>query len=194
MEQIEQLKSMRDAAQERLRANPDFKLKNSLDALIDDLESFISSDGGSVGESAVEVETQDELVASDDEEEQQPGGSVVDEPVVDELVTDEEEQYLGNPVADEEVPDDLVQADDVQIEATAEIEASLDELDEETEIAAVIAESISAAEIDVENDINGTDFGDTTQLDLEAEAAIEALEAELSQSETDIDQLTPGSR
>jgi len=39
MEQIEQLKTMRDAALERLQANPDYKLVTSLDALIVDLEA-----------------------------------------------------------------------------------------------------------------------------------------------------------
>ncbi len=38
MEQIEQLKAMRDAAKARLEAMPDFRLMNSLGSLIDDLE------------------------------------------------------------------------------------------------------------------------------------------------------------
>ena len=38
MEQINQLKTMRDEALLRLRSNPDFKLVNSLEALIEDLE------------------------------------------------------------------------------------------------------------------------------------------------------------
>ncbi len=48
MEQIDQLKSMRDAAKERLEAaikalekSPDAKLVNSLTALIDDLEESL---------------------------------------------------------------------------------------------------------------------------------------------------------
>lgn len=38
MEQIEQLKAMRDSAKARLEAMPDYRLMNSLAALIDDLE------------------------------------------------------------------------------------------------------------------------------------------------------------
>ncbi len=41
MEQIVQLRTMRDEALERLQANPDFKLVNSLDALIKDLEAVV---------------------------------------------------------------------------------------------------------------------------------------------------------
>ena len=40
MEQIEQLKIMRNEALGRLRGNPDYKLANSLDALIKDLQAF----------------------------------------------------------------------------------------------------------------------------------------------------------
>ncbi|MEM9332067.1 MAG: hypothetical protein AAGA53_12120 [Pseudomonadota bacterium] len=40
MEAINQLKSLRDEALERLQANPDYKLLTSLDELIVDLESF----------------------------------------------------------------------------------------------------------------------------------------------------------
>ncbi len=185
MEQIDQLKSMRDAAQVRLQANPDFKLKNSLDALIDDLEAFIAADGASTVESAVDVETQDELVASDDEEEQQPDIPVVDEPVIaiDDSVV----------AVDEEVSGDLANADVEQTDAAIGIEENSDELDEESEIAAVIAANISAEEIDGDGDINGMDFVNTTQLDLEAEAAIEALEAELAQTDSDSNRPTTNS-
>jgi hypothetical protein len=41
MEQIEQLKAMRDAARSRIEALPDFRLMTSLSALIDDLEKAI---------------------------------------------------------------------------------------------------------------------------------------------------------
>lgn len=43
MEQIRQLKEMRDSALERLQANPDFKLVNSLDQLIGDLEEVVAA-------------------------------------------------------------------------------------------------------------------------------------------------------
>ncbi len=42
MEQVIQLKTMRDEALARLQLNPDFKLVNSLDALIKDLESVLA--------------------------------------------------------------------------------------------------------------------------------------------------------
>jgi len=54
MEQITQLKTMRDDALARLQANPDFKLANSLDALITDLESVLQPPAAS----GLEVETQ----------------------------------------------------------------------------------------------------------------------------------------
>ena len=41
MEQIIQLKTMRDEALVRLQNNPDYKLVNSLDALIQDLETVL---------------------------------------------------------------------------------------------------------------------------------------------------------
>lgn len=42
MEQIDQLKTMRDEALERLETNPDFKLLTSLDALIVELEAVLA--------------------------------------------------------------------------------------------------------------------------------------------------------
>ncbi len=44
MEQIEQLKAMRDAARARLEATPDYRLMTSLAALIDDLEAAFSGE------------------------------------------------------------------------------------------------------------------------------------------------------
>ncbi len=191
MEQIDQLKSMRDAAQVRLQANPDFKLKNSLDALIDDLEAFIATDGASGVESAVDVETQDELVASDDEEEQQSDIPVVIEPVIaiDEFVVavDESVAAVESVVAvdesvvavdesvvavdesvvavDEEVSGDLAYANVEQTDAAIGIEENSDESNEESEIVAAIAANISTEEIDGDGNINGLDFINTTQLD-----------------------------
>lgn len=54
MEQIIQLKSMRDAALDRLQNNPDFKLVNSLDALIRDLETVMVPVSESVAEEPVD--------------------------------------------------------------------------------------------------------------------------------------------
>ena len=42
MEQIKQLQDMRDAALERLQTSPDFRLVNSLDVLIKDLEAVMT--------------------------------------------------------------------------------------------------------------------------------------------------------
>ncbi len=42
MEQIKQLQAMRDAALERLQTSPDFRLVNSLDVLIKDLEAVMT--------------------------------------------------------------------------------------------------------------------------------------------------------
>jgi len=54
MEQIIQLKSMRDEALERLQNNPDFKLVNSLDSLIRDLEAVLVPATESVVEETIE--------------------------------------------------------------------------------------------------------------------------------------------
>lgn len=58
MEQIDQLRDMRDAAKARIEATPDFKLMHSLTALIDDLEEALgltqSADGAEAGEDAGE--------------------------------------------------------------------------------------------------------------------------------------------
>ena len=43
MEQIKQLQAMRDSALERLQSSPDFRLVNSLDVLIKDLEAVITA-------------------------------------------------------------------------------------------------------------------------------------------------------
>jgi hypothetical protein len=50
MEQIEQLKVMRDAAKARIEALPDFRLMTSLSALIDDLESALGLNSPAVAE------------------------------------------------------------------------------------------------------------------------------------------------
>lgn len=178
MEQIEQLKNMRDAAQDRLRANPDFKLKNSLDALIDDLEAFISNDDSGVTDGAVSSDPQEELVASDDEEEQQGEENHI-EPVNSEYNSgsrsyneDEQVESVVQSAAEETGRNNNNDVEDNDIE--------------DSDIAAALAENISAEDIHNEQDANGSDFVNSSQLDMEAEAAIEALEAELAQSDSDV--------
>ena len=179
MEQIEQLKVMRDAAQDRLRANPDFKLKNSLDALIDDLEAFISSESSGVTDDAVSTDPQEELVASDEEEEQQVSEQSYIQPV-------SSDYNSGSGSYNEEGQDDPV----VQSAAEENVVNNDNDVDdsdiEDSDIAAALAQNISAEDIHNEQDTNGSDFVDSSQLDMEAEAAIEALEAELAQSDTDV--------
>lgn len=174
MEQIEQLKVMRDAAQERLRANPDFKLKNSLDALIDDLEAFISGESSAVSGDAVSSDPQEELVASDDEEEQQ-----------------REESHF-EPVTSKYNSRSRSYDEDQQAESTAEETVESDDKDiddsdiEDSDIAAALAQNISAEDIHDEQDSKESDYTRSSKLDMEAEAAIEALEAELAQSDSDV--------
>jgi len=55
MEQIKQLRQMRDAARARIEATPDYKLMTSLDALITDLEKAfgqVPGDGEATGGSS----------------------------------------------------------------------------------------------------------------------------------------------
>ena len=70
MEQIIQLKTMRDEALVRLQNNPDYKLVNSLDALIQDLESVLlpAVDASSAeAEEVSSIETQAETVQVSEE-------------------------------------------------------------------------------------------------------------------------------
>ena len=53
MEQIEQLKTMRDEALARLQLNPDYKLVTSLDALISDLEASFAPAKAEAVEAAI---------------------------------------------------------------------------------------------------------------------------------------------
>jgi hypothetical protein len=70
MEQIEQLKAMRDAARARIEAMPDHRLMTSLTALIEDLESAFGArqaepaafQDGSAFEESVEAQAQPEAV------------------------------------------------------------------------------------------------------------------------------------
>ncbi len=178
MEQIEQLKIMRDAAQERLRASPDFKLKNSLDALIDDLEAFISGDESGVIVEAANSDPQEELVATDDEEEQQDEESHI-EPVTDEY------NFGTRSYDDDEQVETVVQAAAEESDENSNQNIEDNEF-EDSDIAEALAQNISAEDIHNEQDANGSDFVNSSQLDMEAEAAIEALEAELAQSDADV--------
>ncbi len=53
MEQIQQLKTMRDEALERLQINPDYKLVTSLDTLIGDLEASFGATAPEAVEAAI---------------------------------------------------------------------------------------------------------------------------------------------
>ena len=65
MEQIAQLKAMRDAAKARLMTSPDWKLMVALDALIPDLEKAFGVSGASEPEAGEEAEAADEEPASE---------------------------------------------------------------------------------------------------------------------------------
>ena len=99
MEQIVQLKAMRDAALERLQVSPDFKLVNSLDALISDLEAVM-----------VPQETSE---------------SIAPEPEEEEVVQPFEMAHNENQPESETQPEyEDLNADDVMAETAAEEDSS----------------------------------------------------------------------
>lgn len=67
MDQVNQLKSMRDEAWVRVKATPDYKLATSLDSLISDLESALGGDAGKSSVRAKAEPSQDEPEPSQEE-------------------------------------------------------------------------------------------------------------------------------
>ena len=75
MEQIEQLKTMRDEALARLQLNPDYKLVTSLDALISDLEASFAPAKAEAVEAAIadmDASSSDAQKKSDGKDAQRP--------------------------------------------------------------------------------------------------------------------------
>lgn len=110
MDQIEQLRKMREEALQRLQANPDFKLANSLDSLIQDLEAITASAAKtpaseavaeSASEAAVEETAESEVQAvstatTDDASiEEEPTGAEVQTAAETEVAADAEADYEG---------------------------------------------------------------------------------------------------
>jgi len=154
MEQIEQLKTMRAAALERLAKNPDYKLVNSLDALIVDLESAF----GPIEEVAPLDET-----------------AVVEEPLAaEETVEAESETQSEEPTQEdtsESVVETTVEADLEPVQETAElangdpVEAKAAEVDDTVEPTTTIGEEENASDIDVisEGPTIGEEFPDLVE-------------------------------
>lgn len=175
MEQIIQLKTMRDAALARLQVNPDFKLVNSLDALIQDLEAVaITVDDAVV---MPEVVSEPELVA--DALPVEPEVLVVDEPI-DALVTDSIDQPL-------EVP---------SFEVSRDFSASTAPVVEDLEVSAPFIEPKAELEDDAAPVFNQEVAEAAIERPDDAASAIEALEAELSAGDGPVehnDTAQPGS-
>ena len=156
MEQIEQLKAMRDAAKVRIEATPDYKLMHSLTALIDDLEEALGlsqqDDGAAEAESAA-----DEDEASAEPAEPEPSIEADDgEP--DELrpsmasggVEQAEEAYAAaaNGSAEQAESDDVDPLETVEAVAEA-ISSSIEQPADEADVGAYDAETAQvAAEIE----------------------------------------------
>ncbi len=108
MEQVIQLKTMRDEALARLQLNPDFKLVNSLDALIKDLETVLAPQ-----ETATDI--------------------VEDKASMDEFTSNEEVQTASSQLEAESAPDISIEDDEQNDDVTGAIEALEAELSQDGE-------------------------------------------------------------
>lgn len=139
MEQIEQLRAMRDAARARLEATPDHRLMTSLTALIEDLEAAF---GGESSDSASEPAQEPESPAQ--ESAAQPGDRetssfaqvppLADEaPPVDEETVPEETVVIVETV--EEIDPGQIDFDEIELEISPQ-DINVDDI--ETVIAAEV--------------------------------------------------------
>jgi hypothetical protein len=188
MEQLNQLMQMRDAALERLKVNPDFKLANSLDALISDLETFVSE----TGESGVVEPGSDDGDQGYEETDQEPDGIGNDDGVDGQDSKSEARSNAEDQPADGAA---FSAGDDSELTGAAQIDQGADEMLQavESELENTINEEAKpddVALVDIDqlgDELNEELNGDLKEeidvgLDDEATAAIEALEAELSLS------------
>ena len=192
MQQIEQLKLMRDEALQRLRSNPDYKLANSLDALIQDLEAFVApkieqlamempdettitsntSDKTDIGETPSEtIAAMDEIASIEDSVEQDA------EPLSQDIATTDQNSK-------HEAAETAIDGKDSDDKDTGDEDSEMGQvnIEDDAEFADAIAQSIQN-----DNGDAASNFDDPIKANSEANAAIEALEAELSQSSDDID-------
>ncbi|HSO46297.1 MAG TPA: hypothetical protein VLQ68_00060 [Rhizobiaceae bacterium] len=118
MEQIEQLKAMRDAAKARLEATPDYRLMTSLAALIDDLEAAFS------GEPLAPAEPQaaEPQAAKPEAVEAAPEPEVAQEQQAEDVTpveTDYEETVVIAEI-DEEIDPGQISFDEIELDITPE--------------------------------------------------------------------------
>ncbi len=120
MEQIEQLKAMRDAAKSRLEATPDFRLMTSLTALIDDLEAAFN---GEQPEAATQFDQPAATEAESSDAEAAPGvepaTELQAETVIEEVETDYEETVVIAET-EEEIDPGQISFDEIELDITPE--------------------------------------------------------------------------
>ena len=100
MEQIEQLKAMRAEALQRLQLNPDYKLANSLEALIDDLEDFLAPAADELSEPA------------EGEEDEEPDAGSFEMASLEDTGEAASDDYVVEEEAAEEVEEEAAEEDD----------------------------------------------------------------------------------
>lgn len=133
MEQIEQLKAMRDAAKARLEATPDFRLMTSLAALIDDLEAAFNGEPPAASTStqtrAAETESVEATPA--------PGHDGNDEQQAEDAapVETDHEEAVVIAETDEEIDPGQISFDEIELDITPD---DLDAEELETVIAAEV--------------------------------------------------------
>ena len=122
MEQIEQLKAMRDAARARIEAMPDHRLMTSLSALIEDLESAFggkqSPAAAASQDDQAAPEPADAQAGSMDEPGEVDAQGAFDEPAGQEMQPEEVEETVviveTSPEADEELIDLLIAPEEIE--------------------------------------------------------------------------------
>jgi hypothetical protein len=158
MEQIEQLKAMRDAARARIEAMPDHRLMTSLSALIEDLESAFGGKHSPAGAAP----------QADRGEPSRPQAQP--EPEADAIDAAETQQAEG--AAEEQMPQD---APDVIEETVVVVETAPEAQDDDSDllIAPEEIENLIAAEV---VSMNGEANGASEMAETEEEAVNRALD------------------
>jgi hypothetical protein len=135
MEQIEQLKAMRDAAKARLEATPDFRLMTSLAALIDDLEvAFSGQPTATAATSAGPVTIEPEAIEAAAAPEQRFAVGSQAEQVTEAVEADHEETVVIAEI-EEEIDPGHISFDEIELDITPE---DIDAEELETVIAAEV--------------------------------------------------------
>lgn len=189
MEQIKQLRQMRDEAQARIEALPDYRLVTSLDALIADLEEAFGSDEGT-GEAEEEPSSPVSLAADPDDavEVEEP---LEIEPPVEEPAIETNTGVLGaeESAAESEIPPSA----DEELEAAVEEAVEDAPPAEDADLVSIFDRGSDPDEADIAKALNfgqqangsGED-AEATPEDEEADAiskAIAELDADLAKTE-----------